>query len=321
MDLRTPRELAAGRAILGLEVLKPFDPWGSPLCACPPKLSLNPYTGCGHECFYCYVSSYSRGWGRERVLPKRDVERRLARDLERIATACDPLVAEWRRGWVSVANSSDPYPTASQADEAALRLTRRCLSALHGAGFGVLLVTKSDLVVRDLDLLDPKRAVISFTITTDRDDVAARMEPLAPPPSARLAALAECNRQGFATVCRVDPIIPGLTDGPGDLERLVEKVAEAGTRHIIASTLKLRADSMERFQKLFPQEYKRLSVVYHRSTPQGSQWYLPPTVRRQLLDRVAEPARRLGLTFAACREGFRDLQSGVCDGRQLIGVV
>lgn len=307
------REAFAGR----LSVLRPFDPWASRLCTCPPKLSLNPYNGCGNECFYCYVSSYSRWWGGDRVVPKQDLERKLARDIEKIAMADDPALSKWRGGFVSIANSSDPYPQAPAPNEAELRLTRRCLSMLSESGFRILLVTKSDLVIRDLDILDPARTVIAITVTTDRDDLAARMEPYAPSPLARLAALRECAGQGFATVCRVDPIILGLNDEASDLERLMERLADAGVPHIISSTLKLRLDSARRLQSKFPEIYARLWPRYQRSPRRDNYWYLPEGDRRGCLEVVSELAQRQGMTFAVCREGLTDLNTALCDGREI----
>jgi DNA repair photolyase len=301
-----------------LAVLKPFDPWSSPLCTCPPKLSLDLYSGCGYECLYCYVSAYHpRGWGWARVRPKQDLLRRLRRDLERLFTAAEmrPL-----RGLpVSVSNSSDPYPSASQADEAALGLTRAAVQMLAEARVPLLVVTKSPLVVRDLELLGRTPAVLSMTITTLDEAIAERLEPYAPPPRARLEALAAAARAGVATACRIDPLIPGLNDDGAMLARLCEALARAGVRRIISSTYKQRPDSWRRLTRVFPHVAARLQGLWDiRQRPSGY-LYLSAGLRAELLGRLRELAHEHGLSFTVCREGLAGLSDGVCDGRDLLG--
>ena len=118
-------------------ILRPFDPWNSPLCTCPPKMSLNPYTGCPHGCIYCYASSYIPRFHECR--PKVDLLRRLEKESAKIEP--DTLVA--------MSNSSDPYPPM----EKELRLSRGCLKILKRMDCRVQVVTKSDLVAEDADLL------------------------------------------------------------------------------------------------------------------------------------------------------------------------
>ena len=79
-------------------ILRPFDPWKGQLCTCPPKLSLNPYTGCPHGCLYCYASSYIPRFAECR--PKVDLLKRLARESSKIRP----------KTLVALSNSSDPYP-------------------------------------------------------------------------------------------------------------------------------------------------------------------------------------------------------------------
>jgi DNA repair photolyase len=148
-------------------LISPFDPWCSRLCTCPPKLTLNPYTGCNHACLYCYASSYVPEFSKCRV--KKDLLRRLERE-----AVC------LRGETVSLSNSSDPYPSL----EGETGLTRDCLKVLARAECRVQIITKSPLVVRDVDLLTSFPSMVSVTITTDDDEAAKLIEPQAPLPAA-----------------------------------------------------------------------------------------------------------------------------------------
>jgi len=177
-------------------ILRSFDPWKSPLCTCPAKLSLNPYTGCPHGCLYCYASSYIPRFNQCR--PKADLLNRLKREAAKIAPGT----------LVAMSNSSDPYPPG----ERDLELSRGCLEILKERGLQVQVVTKSDLVAKDADLLRSMAATVAVTITTLKDSLSQRMEPGAPLPKRRLDAMRILNENEIPVSARVDPIIPGIND-------------------------------------------------------------------------------------------------------------
>lgn len=300
-----------------LGVLKPFDPYNSPLCTCGPKLTLNVYNGCGYECFYCYTSTYSYGrWGRTPGTwgPRKEVVAKLQRDLAKIVDGVDPDLGHLLACPVVISLSSDPYPDVPFADEKGLRLTRTCLSMLVEAGFTLLMQTKSALVLRDLDMMRPQAAVIGMTITTADDELAAKMEPSAPSPSRRLAALGEASARGFACVCRIDPIVPGVNDSADGVEQLILKLRDAGVRQIVSSTFKKRADSAVRFRKLFPEAEER-SRPYYVDREVAGYTYLTEERRRSYMRMVKEIAEGHGLAFSCCREGFPERNACACDGR------
>ena len=302
-----------------VKALKPFDPYHSPFCTCAPKLTLNVYNGCGGECFYCYTSSYAFGrWGYESDAwgPRKNVVDDLASDLRRIAT--DESLAELRPLPVVVSLSSDPYPQTPRVDESKLLLIRRCLQMLSEAGAPVLLQTKSDLFVRDLDVLDPRSTVIGVTITTASGALAARIEPHCPPPSARFAALREATGRGFSTLCRIDPVIPGVNDDDAGLRDLIERIASIGVRHVVSSTFKKRTDSAARFARLLPDEAVQSDHLYERTESAGYR-YIKAEHRRDVMQHVRDVAISAGMTFSCCREGFPDLNAGTCDGQHLLG--
>lgn len=299
-----------------LDVLKPFDPWSSPMCTCPPKLALDVYCGCGYECLYCYVSAYNpRCWGRQRVRPKKDLLRRLERDVRKIADR-DELAA--LRGLpVAVSNSSDPYPCAPAADEGQLRLTRDALRMLADAGFPLLVTTKSPLVCRDLDVLLGAKAVVALTVTTLDDEVAAGLEPLAAPPADRLEALAHLAEAGVPVVCRLDPLVPSLTATTPSICRLLDALAEAGVRRMICSTYKYKPDSFRRLARAFPSAAGAIEKALDKSQRISGYYYLHGPMRQEMLETARELAHERGLAFTVCREGLGQVGDGVCDARDL----
>ena len=282
-------------------VITPFDPWRGRLCTCPPKLSLDPYTGCQHGCLYCYASSYIRDFFRCR--PKRRLLENVRRDLEKVKAGA----------LISMSNSSDPYPPM----EADLRLTRRCLEAFRGRGLRVLVVTKGTTVLRDLELLKELGAAVTVSLITLDAGLCRRLEPGAPSPSERLEVLSRLSEEGVPTGLRLDPIIPFLTDD--QIEAVVREAVSAGVRHVVASTLKPRPDGWARLRKAFPEECERLDGLYRNGMRVGGAMYLPSDLRRSLLERALKECIRAGITFSTCREGFPDLnRAPTCDGSHLI---
>ena len=287
---------------LRTRVIRPFDPWGSPLCTCPPKLSLDPYTGCEHGCLYCYASSYIKDFYRCR--PKQNLIELVRRDLRRIPD--DTLI--------SISNSSDPYPPMEQK----LGLTRRCLGEFTRRDLRILIVTKGDTILRDLDLLQKLRAAVTVTITTLDDHIAEKLEPRAPRPKRRLGVVEQLTAHGIPLGLRLDPIIPGINDD--SIRELLIEAREVGITHVVSSTFKPRWDSWLRVSKAFPEESEELRHLYFEKGRRiGRSWYLPREGRLRLMRRVRELCDQLGLTFATCREGFPELHTAPsCDGSHLI---
>ncbi len=287
-----------------LYVVRPFDPWrrGS-LCTCPFKYTVNPYTGCGHRCLYCYASSYIRDFFNPR--PKERLLERAARDLARIPPG----------SIVNVSSSSDPYTPPEEK----LGLTRRLLELLAGK-FVVEIVTKSSLVARDVDLLSKARSVVSVTITTLDASLAGRLEPGAPPPRERLRAMEKLSAAGVPVVLRLDPILPWLTDTWENIWGVVEAAAEAGAKHVVSSVYKAKPDNLARLLREFPDLADRYRELYlRRGSRIHGYWYAPTQYRRRVLGMAREAAHRMGLTFATCREGDAGhIDPGVnCDGTHL----
>jgi DNA repair photolyase len=127
-----------------------------------------------------------------------------------------------------------------------------------------LIVTKSPLVLRDLDILAkyPGRAVVQITVTTLDGAVAERLEPHAPRPSARLEAARRLAEAGVPVGVRLDPIVPYVNDSAESLSAVVDAAADAGARQLVASTYKAKPDNFARLVKAFPEVADMLRELY-----------------------------------------------------------
>jgi DNA repair photolyase len=205
---------------------------------------------------------------------------------------------------ISLSNSSDPYPQL----ERGLGLTRGVLQLLSGHGVKVQIVTKSDIVERDIDVLQGMKCCVSMTVTTMNESVARRLEPGAPPPVRRIEALKKVKEAGIPVSVRIDPIIPGLTD-PVEVFQEVRFVD-----HITTSTVKLRPDAFKRMKKVFPDIMKELNPFFVER--RGNALYLAEETRLKELYYIRKLCESNGISFGTCREGFQNIKS--CDGTHLI---
>lgn len=160
---------------------------------------INPYTGCSHGCKYCYATFMKRftghmeAWGAF-VDVKMNAPEVLQRQMKTAA-----------RGNVMISSVTDPY----QAIENQFKITRRCLEVLLAYQFPVSILTKSPLVLRDLDLIKKfKEIEVGMTITTDDDKMRAIFEPNAPSIESRIHALKELSENGIKPYAFIGPLLP-----------------------------------------------------------------------------------------------------------------
>ncbi len=211
-----------------------------------------------------------------------------------------------------MSNSSDPYPTI----EKRFKLTRKCLEILSKADCKLQIITKSDLVIRDLDILKKMRCTVSFTITTLDEKIAKKLEPNAPLPENRIKAAIKLIGNEIPVSVRIDPIIPFLNDKPC---KLIKELSEIGVKHITTSTLKIKRDSWQRFKLVFPKIAKKLEPLYFKRGERiGRAFYLPKNLRLKLMLKIKREVEKYGMKFGCCREGFPQLNSATCDGSWLI---
>jgi len=278
-------------------LLTKFDPWDSPLCTCLNKLTLNPYTGCDHRCIYCYASSYIPNFFNCR--PKKDLTQKLQRESHKL-----------KGEMVSLSNSSDPYPTI----EKELQLTRKCLDILSKQNCQIQVITKSDLVTRDTDILKRTASMVAFTITTESNELSKQLEPNAPSSLQRIKAIETLIQAEIPTCVRIDPIIPSLND---DQKELIKTLAALRVKHVTSSTYKVKQDNWKRFSQTFPKIAKQLAPFYFERGERISGYqYLPKELRFNLMKTLKEQTEQAGMTFGTCREGFPQLNTTSCDGAE-----
>ena len=225
-----------------------------------------------------------------RVLVKRDAAALLRSALRPGRTAWRALVE--RGEPLAIGTATDPYQPA----ERRFRVTRAVLGVLAGLeGLRVGLITKSALVTRDADLLATiarrsRLAVHVSLITTDRD-LARRIEPRAPTPAARLAAVRRLREAGVDVGVNCMPVLPGITDRPAALRALVAAVADAGATHLNACALRLRPAARRRYlpwlAEAFPELAARYRVAYAAGHQPGERYRegLRRTMRRLCAER------------------------------------
>lgn len=248
--------------------------------------SLNPYRGCQHACAYCYARRTHEylGFGAgtdfdTRICVKVNAPELLRRELSRPG---------WKREPITFSGVTDCY----QPLEVVYRLTRGCLEVCVERSNPVSIVTKSYLIVRDLDVLAElhrrARVRIYTSVAFADDAVARRIEPGAPPPSRRFDAIRRLTDAGLRVGVMVAPIIPGLNDR--EIPAVLERAAEAGARSASFTALRLpgsvRPVFLDRLHETMPERGKRVVARLramrggelndprfgHRMTAHGPYW-------------------------------------------------
>jgi len=268
-------------------------------CTCLPKYNLNTYLGrCGHGCIYCYAVKFPSFTGP--TLPRIKL-------LEQIAEMAKNTKLKLP---VMLSDCTDPY----QPLEKKYEITRKCIKVLAKHRFPLLIVTKSNLVLRDIDLLRSTSTVVSVTVTTLDEKKARFWEPNAPSPKLRIAALQRLAEEEIVTTARVDPIIPSVNNNPEEFEKLVKVLAEAGVRQITVSTLKPVRGFFRKLKKLNYKLYQQIYDFYSDGNWIVGYKYLSQEKRRRIIKRLRLRVLKYGLEFSSCREGFPELNTTICDG-------
>jgi len=215
--------------------------------------ALNPYVGCGHGCIYCYARFMKRFTGhREEWGAFVDVK----------VNAAEVLVRQMKRAkWGNIAfgTVTDPY----QPLEKKYEITRACLEVLLPYDSPISILTKSDLVLRDLDLLRRLRDVeVGFTITTLDDEVRRVFEPRSSPIPARLEALAKLAEARVKTWAFCGPLLPFLSDGDEQMDALLRELARAGVSYIIVDSMKLTGAIWNSVRRVLEEHYPDLIEGY-----------------------------------------------------------
>lgn len=198
---------------------------------------INPYIGCRFACKYCYASFMGRfvgktiyDWG-EYVYAKVNAPELLIKEIKRLKNY--GLGKE-----IFFSSVTDPY----QGAEGDYRLTRQCLEILADYGFkGVVsILTKSNLVLRDIDIFKKlKHVVVGLTVTSTDDGISRYFEKNAPVVSVRLKTLKVLNEKGIKTYAFIGPLLPHFVAQTDELEKLFKALSETGTKDIFIEHLNL----------------------------------------------------------------------------------
>ncbi len=186
---------------------------------------MNIYRGCSHGCVYC--DSRSKCYHFTHDFEDIEVKQNASELLE------EALRKKRKRCVIGTGSMCDPYLPI----EKELCLTRRCLEIIDRYSFGAAVLTKSDLVLRDLDLLSSinkkAKAVVQMTITTADDELCKILEPGVCPTSRRVQVLRECKERGIPTVVWLSPLLPFINDTEENIDAIFESCAEAGVKAIL----------------------------------------------------------------------------------------
>lgn len=221
--------------------------------------ALNPYTGCAHNCRYCYAPNILRirrqEWG-EFVKVKRNLPTVLAQELKKKPP-----------GLVGISSVTDPY----QPIEKKLNITRYALELLLKHKFTVSLITKSPLILRDLDLIAQfEYNEVTLTVTTLDEGLCKILEPNAPPVRSRLEALEKLSNEGLNTYAFIGPLYPNLE--LQEVPEFIDAIAATGVGTIMVDTLNLKP-GIWRDVKAVLQELPEVRDVFQRRLFQDKDYY------------------------------------------------
>jgi len=226
----------------------------------PFTWAINPYRGCEFACKYCYAR-YTHEFMELR--DGIDFERKIFVKQQAAELLRHELKKVKRGEQIAIGTATDPYQPAERRFE----VTRAILEELsRHAGLEIGIVTKSNLVTRDAEILrrvaERNRVFVNVTVTTVNVDLARKLEPRAPRPDLRLEAVRQLNLAGVDAGVICAPVLPEITDHPRDLQALVKAASEAGAKYIYANPLFLKPCSAAVFLPFLEAEFPHLVEAY-----------------------------------------------------------
>ena len=257
----------------------------------PFTWTINPYRGCEFACKYCYAR-YTHEFMEmcdgidfeQKIYVKQHAADLLRQELRRVKP--DEAIA--------LGTATDPYQPAERKYE----VTRAILEefARH-RGYELGIVTKSNLILRDLDLLRELARTnylsVHVTITTLNVELARILEPRAPRPDLRMDAVRALSAAGIRVGVSSSPVVPGITDSPQDLESLVRSAAEAGADHLFANPLFLKPCSAAVFLPFLEQNFPHLVENYRQRY--AGRAFLPPAYGKRLAQLITHFKQKYGI--------------------------
>ena len=258
----------------------------------PFTWTINPYRGCEFGCRYCYAR-YTHEFMEmrdgmdfeQKIYVKQHAAELLRQELRRVKP--DEAIA--------LGTATDPYQPAERRYE----VTRAILEefARH-RGFELGIVTKSNLILRDLDLLREvartNRLSVHITITTLNVELARILESRAPRPDLRMDAVRALSAAGIRVGVSCSPVVPGITDSPQLIESVVRAAADAGADHLFANPLFLKPCSAAVFLPFLEENFPHLAENYRQRY--AGRAFLPPAYGKRLAQLIARLKEKYNLT-------------------------
>ena len=237
---------------------------------------MNIYRGCSHGCIYC--DSRSKCYRFTHAFEDIEVKRNAPELLEQA------LRTKRQKAVIGTGSMSDPYMHCEET----LGLTRKCLEIIVRYGFGAAVQTKSDRILRDIDLLEEinrrAKCVVQMTLTTWDDRLCGIIEPNVCNTKRRVEVLMEMRKRGIPTVVWLAPVLPFINDTRENVKAVLKACAEAGVRGIVCfgMGLTLREGDREYYYAALDRHFPGLKERYIRSY--GSAYELPSPDSRVLMD-------------------------------------
>jgi len=265
----------------------------------PFEWTINPYRGCEFACKYCYARytheymELDGGEFEKKIYVKKDAGPLLAWDVAHKYSYASAASGGTQAEHIAIGTATDPYQPAEREHG----VTRACLEELaKREGLSVSIITKSDQIVRDIDVLqrigERSDLAIDITITTLRTRLARMLEPRAPRPDLRLAAVKQLSEAGLAVGVSASPLIPGITDREGDLEAVAAAGKQAGAQWFYSGVLFLMPSSAKQFFPFLESKFPRLVQPYEKWF--GKNGYAPEDYRKKVAERVARIRQTYG---------------------------
>lgn len=265
--------------------------------------TINGYSGCSFNCLYCYIRGSKFGFNMaEKVSVKTNALDVLEKQLRLQAK-------KGAHGVIVISSATDPYLQFEKEEQ----LTRKMLELILQYRFPVHIITKSDLVLRDMDLLKeiatnaiiPKHlegklktgTIVSFSFASTDDAVCKIFEPGATPPSVRLQTLETMTSEGFLCGVSLMPLLPYISDTAANLERMFGEFKAVGVQYLLPSTITLFgndvADSRTLTFRAVKKHYPELLPKYENLL--GTKDYMPKYYHEAFMQKMGEMSGKYGI--------------------------